>query len=70
MSVRLSPQRLVAPGACVDEHSSATVHTRRSYAPEEFRWAARFVDIISPGTTIALRSFDFSRLHDTQPADL
>ena len=54
----------------VDEHSSATVHTRRSYAPEEFRWAARFVDIISPGTTLTVRSFDFSRFHDTQPAEL
>jgi inward rectifier potassium channel len=54
----------------VDEHSSATVHTRRSYAPEEFRWGARFVDIISPGTAMTARSFDFSRFHDTQPAEL
>jgi len=54
----------------VDEHSSSTVHTRRSYAPEEFRWGARFVDIISPATALGLRSFDFSRFHDTQPAAL
>lgn len=72
-----TPESLVAQGAemivvlsGVDEHSSATVHTRRSYAPEEFRWGARFVDIISPSAGIATRTFDFSRFHDTQPAEL
>ncbi len=55
----------------VDEHSSATVHTRRSYGPEEMRWGARFVDLLSASAQQGvLRSVDYSRFHDTQPADL
>jgi inward rectifier potassium channel len=55
----------------VDEHSSATVHTRRSYGPEEMRWGERFVDLLSAGVSQgALRAVDYSRFHDTQPADL
>ncbi|GAB4216397.1 MAG: hypothetical protein OHK0013_42860 [Sandaracinaceae bacterium] len=55
----------------VDEHSSATVHTRRSYGPDEMRWGERFVDILSGGVAQgALRTVDYARFHDTQPAEL
>lgn len=55
----------------VDEHSSATVHTRRSYSPDEMRWGQRFVDLLSGNVRDGrLRAVDYSRFHDTQPADL
>lgn len=55
----------------VDEHSSATVHTRRSYGPEEMVWGARFVDILAANAAgDGLRVADYRRFHDTQPADL
>ena len=55
----------------VDEHSSATVHTRRSYSPDEMRWGERFVDLLSAGAAQGeLRAVDYSRFHDTQPAEL
>ncbi len=55
----------------VDEHSSAMVHTRRSYGPEEMRWGERFVDILAASAGgDALRVADYRRFHDTQPADL
>lgn len=55
----------------VDEHSSATVHTRRSYSPDEMRWGERFVDLLSTGAAQGqLRAVDYSRFHDTQPAEL
>lgn len=55
----------------VDEHSSATVHTRRSYGPEEMRWGERFVDILAPNVAGGrLTVADYTRFHDTQPADL
>lgn len=55
----------------VDEHSSASVHTRRSYGPDEIRWGERFVDLLSQNVQNGvLRSADYSRFHDTQPAEL
>lgn len=55
----------------VDEHTSQSVHARRSYGAEEIKWGARFVDLIAAAQNEgALRRVDYRRFHDTQPADL
>ncbi|MFN7699687.1 MAG: ion channel [Deltaproteobacteria bacterium] len=54
----------------VDEHSSSTVHTRRSYSPEEMRWGERFVDLLMVNAQSGLREVDYARFHETQPAEL
>jgi inward rectifier potassium channel len=55
----------------VDEHTSQSVHARRSYGAEEIKWGARFVDIIAAAQTAGgLRRVDYRRFHDTQPAEL
>ncbi len=55
----------------IDEHSSASVHTRRSYGPDEMRWGERFVDLLSAGVQQGtLRAVDYTKFHETQPAEL
>ena len=55
----------------VDEHTSQSVHARRSYGAEELRFGARYVDIIAAASTeTGLRRVDYTRFHDTQPAEL
>jgi inward rectifier potassium channel len=55
----------------VDEHTSQSVHARRSYGAEEIKWGARFVDIIAAAQNAGgLRRVDYRRFHDTQPAEL
>jgi len=55
----------------VDEHTSQSVHARRSYGAEEVKWGARFVDIIAAAQNEGgLRRVDYRRFHDTQAAEL
>lgn len=55
----------------IDEHTSQTVHARRSYGADEIRWGARYVDLIAAAqTTGGLRRVDYRRFHETQPAPL
>lgn len=55
----------------VDEHTSQSVHARRSYGADEIKYGARFVDIIAAAQNAGgLRRVDYRRFHDTQPADL
>lgn len=55
----------------VDEHTSQSVHARRSYGADEIKWGARYVDIIAAAqNTDGLRRVDYTRFHDTQPAEL
>lgn len=55
----------------VDEHTSQSVHARRSYGSDEMKYGARFVDIIAAAQNEGgLRRIDYRRFHDTQPAVL
>ncbi len=55
----------------VDEHTSQSVHARRSYGADEIMWGARYVDIIAAAQNAGgLRRVDYRRFHDTQPAPL
>ena len=55
----------------VDEHTSQSVHARRSYGADEIMWGARYVDIIAAAQNAGgLRRVDYRRFHDTHPAPL
>lgn len=50
----------------MDETSGQTVHARRAYSSDDFRWNERFVDIIELAPD-GRRRMNFLRFHETQP---
>jgi inward rectifier potassium channel len=51
----------------LDGTTFQTLHARRRYLPEEFRFGARFADMLSQKPDGRLE-LDYARLHDTVPA--
>ena len=65
-SLKQADARIVASFIGLDESLGQTIHARRLYSVDDFRWGARFVDVISKrGET---RVVDNSRLDETTPA--
>ena len=55
----------------IDETMSQTIHSRHSYIADEIRFAARFTDILSPGTAARPgRVVDYTHFNDSVAAPL
>ncbi len=66
-SLREAEVKIAASFVGLDESLGQTIHARRLYSVADFRWGARFVDVIEKrGNTSVL---DNSRLDETTPAE-
>lgn len=51
----------------IDGTTSQTLHARHRYLPEEFRFGARYADMLTPKPDGRIE-LDYAKLHDTLPA--